>query len=184
MNRVLLVPFGLVLLSFSLIAQSAPQSASQEYVEPATVPSAIALHPGQVALLRVHAFGYQVYQCGMANGAPAWTLSGPDANLFDGKQNQIGTHFANAGAPSWRLNDGSEISGKKVASAPSPDASAVPWLLLSVGAHNGKPGLLTEVTTIQRVNTSGGLAPATGCDASAQGRISKVPYSADYYFSK
>jgi len=170
-----------VALSLPAFAQTA---ASQEYVEPATVPAAIALHAGQVTVIRVHAAGYQVYTCGMANGAAAWTLAGPDANLFDAKQTQVGTHFSSSGAPAWRLNDGSEITGKKVAAAPSPDATAVAWLLLSVVSHGSKTGVLAEVTTIQRVNTVGGVAPTTGCDATNQGRVAKSPYSADYFFSK
>ncbi len=184
MNRPFSIASGLSILlcTIAATAQSAP--ASQEYVEPATVPAAIALSAGQISVLRVHAFGYQVYQCSMVSGAPAWTLTGPDANLFDGKQNSMGTHFAKAGSPSWRLNDGSQISGKKTASAPAPDASAIPWLLLTVVSHSGKAGRLTPVTTVQRVNTSGGAAPATGCDATSQGRTTKSPYSADYYFSK
>jgi len=167
-----------------LCAQGASHSEPTEYIEPATVPSALSLHVGQSLVLRVYASGYQVYQCGTAEGSPTWILSGPDANLFDGKRNLVGSHFATSGSPTWRLNDGSEITAKKVAAAPSPDGSAVPWLMLTVSAHSGKSGLLNEVTTVQRVNTSGGLAPASGCDANHQGRITKSPYSAEYYFSK
>jgi hypothetical protein len=39
-----------------------------------------------------------------------------------------------------------------------------------------------SVTFIQRVNTVGGSAPATGCDATAQGTQLRVPYTASYLF--
>jgi hypothetical protein len=34
------------------------------------------------------------------------------------------------------------------------------------------------------VNTTGGLAPASGCDATTVGAASNVAYTADYYFYK
>lgn len=68
----------------------------------------------------------------------------------------------------------------------SPDA--IPWLLLPVekiGAQNGPTGgdTLTATSFIQRLNTTGGLAPATGCDSLANvGSKAFVPYTADYVF--
>jgi hypothetical protein len=42
---------------------------------------------------------------------------------------------------------------------------------------------LTKTTFIQRLNTSGGLAPSTGCSSAADvGNRAFVPYSADYFF--
>src|SRR5262249_49917453 len=67
-------------------------------------------------------------------------------------------------------------------------SDAVPWLLLQVvGAHPGPMGgnLLMQTTFIQRVNTSGGIAPSTGCTESTDvgGKV-LVPYTADYFFYK
>src|SRR6266849_2519210 len=42
--------------------------------------------------------------------------------------------------------------------------------------------VLSRATTIQRLNTKGGKAPATGCDAAHLGQELRVPYSADYVF--
>ena len=67
------------------------------------------------------------------------------------------------------------------AKVPSPDPTAIPWLLLSA-VSTGGPGKLADVTSIQRLNTSGGVAPATGCDAGHVGTNARVPYSADYLF--
>src|SRR5207253_9964689 len=57
--------------------------------------------------------------------------------------------------PSWRHQDGSEVSGKAVARVESPDADSIPWLLVSATGHAGR-GVLAGVTSIQRINTLGG----------------------------
>ena len=68
----------------------------------------------------------------------------------------------------------------------APDA--IPWLLLQVvGAQDGPSGghTLTATTFIQRLNTSGGVAPSEGCDSSTDvGEEAFVPYTADYFFYK
>ncbi len=65
----------------------------------------------------------------------------------------------------------------------APDAAAIPWLLLS--AASTTPGALGDTTFIQRVNTTGGLAPAAAtCTAAAVGTQAEVPYTADYRFWK
>ncbi len=44
---------------------------------------------------------------------------------------------------------------------------------------------LTDTAWIQRVHTSGGVPPATGCTiAENVGAKSLVPYATDYYFYK
>jgi hypothetical protein len=125
------------------------------------------------------ATGFQVYVCRPeANGKPAWTLKAPDAELFDEQGNSIGKHF---GGPTWQLNDGSQITGKMAAKVDAPDPKAIPWLLVTVTGHSGS-GKLSGVTSIQRVNTVGGLAPPQECTAQGGEVESKSSYSADYYF--
>jgi hypothetical protein len=67
-------------------------------------------------------------------------------------------------------------------------AGAIPWLLLeAAGAQLGPTGggLLTRTTFIQRLNTTGGLAPSTGCSQSTDvGAVALVPYTADYFLYK
>jgi hypothetical protein len=55
-----------------------------------------------------------------------------------------------------------------------------------VGSQSGPTGgdLLTPTTYIQRVNTSGGVAPGTGCSQATDGSTVLVPYTTDYYFYK
>jgi hypothetical protein len=129
-------------------------------------------------LLQVHAKGDQIYACKSDAAQFTWTLKAPDAQLFDKDGKSFGKHFA---GPSWEANDGSRVTGKAVANAPSPDADSIPWLLVNVLSHDGS-GVLSRATTIQRLNTKGGKAPATGCDASHVGQELRVPYSADYLF--
>ena len=64
----------------------------------------------------------------------------------------------------------------------APKPGAIPWLLLTATSHAGQ-GILTRVTSIQRIHTDGGVAPnANTCDASKAGHESRSSYSADYYF--
>ncbi|MDD1624846.1 MAG: DUF3455 domain-containing protein, partial [Methylococcaceae bacterium] len=89
--------------------------------------------------------------------------------------------------------DTSTVWAKLTATAPAPppppdQPPAIPWLLLPVvGAQDGPTGghTLTATTFIQRLNTSGGVAPSTGCDSLGDvGHQAFVPYKADYFFYK
>jgi hypothetical protein len=151
-------------LSFSAAAQQIP---------PQLQPSA-----GEQLLLQVHARGDQVYICKEGATEFSWGLKAPDAQLFDKDGKPFGKHFA---GPSWEANDGSRVTGKAVANVPSPDADSIPWLLVNVVSHEGS-GVLSRTTSIQRLNTKGGKAPASGCDSVAGGKEVRVPYSADYLF--
>jgi hypothetical protein len=48
----------------------------------------------------------------------------------------------------------------------------------------GPVGQLSDTSFIQRVVTTGGLAPATGCDSTSVDKEARVPYTADYRFWK
>ena len=142
------------------------------------VPQQIQAPANEQLLLQVHAKGDQIYTCKGDAGSLSWTLKAPDAQLFDKDGKPFGKHFA---GPSWEANDGSRVMGKAAANAPSPDADSIPWLLVNIVNHEGT-GVLSRATTIQRINTKGGKAPASGCDAAHAGAELRVPYSADYLF--
>ena len=63
---------------------------------------------------------------------------------------------------------------------------AVAWLKITATATQDGPDggdTLSKTTFIQRLNTSGGLAPKTGCAAPTDvGHQAFVPYKADYFF--
>ena len=129
-------------------------------------------------LLQVHAKGDQIYTCKEDGAQFTWMLKAPEAQLTDESGKPFGRHFD---GPSWEASDGSRITGKAVANAPSPDADSIPWLLVTVVTHS-QAGVLARVTSVQRVNTKGGKASASGCDAAHVGREARIPYSADYRF--
>ena len=129
-------------------------------------------------LLRVHGKGDQIYTCNGEGGQFSWVLKAPEAQLTDTNGKAFGKHFA---GPSWEANDGSRITGKAAANAPSPEGDSIPWLLVTVVSRSGD-GVLGRVTSIQRINTTGGKASVSGCDAAHAGQEERKPYSADYLF--
>jgi hypothetical protein len=100
-------------------------------------------------------------------------------DLFDKNGKLIIHHFA---GPSWQAKDGSTVVGKLVNSV-TVDPTVIPWLLLSAAATT--PGRLGQTTFVQRVNTTGGIAPdAATCTPESAGAVQEVPYTADYVFWK
>jgi Protein of unknown function (DUF3455) len=154
-------------------AAGAQQAPSQGQVPQALQPPA-----NEQLVVQVHAKGDQIYSCKVDGAQAGWTLKGPEAQLFDKDGKAFGKHFA---GPSWEASDGSRVVGKAAANAPSPDANSIPWLLVKVVSHEGQ-GVLTQVASIQRINTKGGKAPGSGCDAAHAGQEVRVAYSADYLF--
>lgn len=145
---------------------------------PQQVPQQLQPPAAEQLLVQVHAKGDQIYTCKSDAAQFSWTLKAPDAQLFDKEGKPFGKHFA---GPSWEATDGSRVTGKAVANAPAPDPDSIPWLLVNVLTHENT-GVLSRASTIQRLNTKGGKAPATGCDASHVGQEIRVPYPADYLF--
>ena len=155
------------------------QAAQAQKVSPPNVPDAIQARPGQEVVLLAHASGSQIYTCQPgADGKFGWSLKAPEAELKDQNDKVIGSHFA---GPTWKLKDGSEVTGKASAHVDSEDPNSIPWLLVDVVGRSGN-GLLTKVTTIQRVHTHAGKPPAEGCDESHRDTETKSRYTADYYF--
>lgn len=145
----------------------------------AAVPAILKVPDGQPLLLRAAARGAQIYTCKAKAADPAqfgWALKAPDAELFDQAGVKIGRHYA---GPTWESNDGSRVAAEAVQS--SPVQGAVAWLLLRAKSHEGA-GTLASVTYVQRVDTTGGVAPAEGCDAEHAGAEARVEYSANYDF--
>ena len=145
-------------------------------VKAQTPPDAIAA-PGETVVLTVHAEGAQVYECKAgADGKLAWAFREPIATLFvDGKT--IGRHYA---GPNWEHIDGSAVVAKAAGNAPGATADDIAWLKLQVTASRGS-GVLTGVTTVQRINTKGGKSDGA-CDKA--GSFKSAPYAADYVFLK
>ena len=142
----------------------------------AQIPPALAA-PGESVVATLHAEGAQVYECKAgSDGKLAWAFREPIATLLlDGKT--VGRHYA---GPNWEHVDGSAVVGKAVANVAGKTPSDIPWLKLEVTAHRGS-GTLSGVTTVQRINTQGGVH-AGACDKA--GALHSAPYTADYVFLK
>jgi hypothetical protein len=141
----------------------------------AELPDAISA-PGEALVASVHAVGSQVYECKSdpAAGTLTWQFREPIATLFiSGKT--VGRHYA---GPHWELIDGSAVQGKVAGRAPAASTNDIPLLKLGVAARRGE-GRLSDVTTIQRINTRGGVAEGICKEA---GAFLSVPYTADYTF--
>jgi hypothetical protein len=137
------------------------------------IPEVLKAPAGEKVIRQVRAEGDQVYAC----DGSSWALARPDAKLFDESGKQVGTHFA---GPTWESVDGSRVVGKAAANA-TPDPDSIPWLLVKAVDHKGE-GWMKGVTSIQRLSTKGGKAPATGCDAQHKGQETRSHYTAVYVF--
>jgi Protein of unknown function (DUF3455) len=165
-------------------------------VNPPPVPEEIQVPAGSRAFLEGHAVGTQNYVCLPSGAAFAWSLFTPEATLFDDDARQVITHFFGpsptdgAFRPAWRHSrDTSTVWAQLIAPSSDPNfvaPGAIPWLRVDVvAAQEGPTGgrALNRTASIQRVNTSGGMAPSTGCSASTDvGKKAIVPYAADYIF--
>ena len=167
-----------IYLVFGSLAATAQKDAPQQESAP-DVPDAIAVPEGLQPVLFVRASGSQIYTCQAdPQGNYSWTLKAPEAELKDRKDKVIGQHSA---GPTWKLKDGSEVTGKAAAHVDSLDSDSIPWLLVDVVTNSGK-GALGKVTKIQRVHTHGGKPGTDPCDEPHKGTETKSSYTADYYF--
>jgi hypothetical protein len=140
----------------------------------AQIPAAVAA-PGGKTIGTFQGVGAQIYECKAgSDGKLVWSFREPIAALIDGRKT-IGRHY---GSPTWEDVDGSKIVGKAVGNAPGAASEDIPWLKLSVIGHQGH-GLLSGVTTVQRLDTHGGALNG-GCDKA--GDFRSVAYSATYVF--
>ena len=147
---------------------------------PANLPAS--LKPdGLTVYLEVPATGVQIYTCAKNQaGTWAWAFKAPEANLSDKQHKPLGKHY---GGPTWEGSDGGKVVAAVKANAPAPGGNTIPWLLLDVKSSQGS-GAFSQAKAILRVDTTGGVAPAQGCDEAHANQESRVPYTATYLFLK
>jgi Protein of unknown function (DUF3455) len=192
-----MLPLACATALAAILTISPTQPAHAKKIEPPAVPAGLAPDAGSRAFLVGHASGTQNYVCLPSGAGFAWTLFTPQATLFDGHGKQLTTHFFSPNPfengtvrPAWQHSrDTSTVWVKLNTSSTDPAfvaPDAIAWFLLDVtGSAAGPNGgdKLGATTQIQRVNTVGGKAPASGCSAAANvGDKAFVPYTADYYF--
>jgi hypothetical protein len=147
----------------------------------ASVPPDLAVPADASLSLRAQGRGVQVYVCEAGPDQPGrydWRFVAPQADLFDAQGVKIGRHY---GGPTWEGADGGKVVGEVRAKAPSPDPSAIDWLLLTAKSANGA-GVLGRTRYVRRIDTAGGRAPADGCSAAHAAEEAQVPYTATYEF--
>lgn len=174
-RRLVARPFAALWLWLAFAA--APLAAT-----PPEVPDKLKVPADQMLALDLRGVGVQIYVCAARKDDASkseWALKAPEAELFDAAGKKVGKHYA---GPTWEADDGSKVVGELKARDDGPDPNAIPWLLLSAKSTSGS-GILSRTTSVQRVRTVGGKAPADGCAQAADaGREVRVPYQAAYYF--
>ena len=194
-RRILLTACATALAVAFTVSLPLQAHAGQVTVPP--VPADLEVEPGFKAFLEGHAVGTQNYVCQPSGAGFAFVLFTPQATLFNDADHQIITHFFSPNPDehgtiraTWENSrDTSTVWAALVPDgAVTVDPNSIPWVKLAVvGAEDGPTGggKLSDTKFIQRVNTSGGLAPSTGCSSLADvGKKAFVPYSADYFFYK
>jgi hypothetical protein len=200
-----------VLVLLAWVFGMATWAGAQKVASP-TTPAIITPLPGNSAFLVGHAVGTQGYVCLPTSTGVSWTVNGsrPEATLFAGARGhevQIISHYLSPdtnpnefapkplpfGSATWQSSlDSSKVWAQLLNAIPAgsdpscPNPGAIGCLLLqTIGSQQGPTGgkRLTRTTFIQRLNTQGGSAPATGCSVATDvGKQTLVPYTADYYF--
>ena len=147
---------------------------------PSGITSALTASADEEPVFMLHAEGVHVFECKPLAADPsrfAWAFSGPDATLYDG-----GRPVARNAAENVfeAITDRSSVSAA-IRSHQDGGPSNLPWLLLRARS-TPDDGLFARVTSLQRVNTAGGVAPVGGCDADNAGKEARAAFTADYYF--
>ena len=153
-------------------------AASAAALSPPSVPPRLQPGPAETLAFGLTATGVHVYECRPnARGGYKWTFVRPDVTLSDDSGSVATQQEPNL----WQdSRDRSTVSAVVRASAPA-GGDNLPWTLMAAASHSGT-GTFSGVTSVQRVNTVGGVAPGSGCDELSVGTSTNVAFSADYYF--
>lgn len=173
-RRIITTLAALALPLVSLVAAAgANDSISDRRAAPLSACETLFMPANSVLAFHAYATGVQIYRW---NGT-SWSFVAPAAALYSdaGLNGGVGIHYA---GPTWESVSGGKVVGAVVDRCTA-DQSAIPWLSLSATPDDG-PGIFHDVTFIQRVNTTGGLAPSYA--GSQIGEIVRVPYTAEYLF--
>jgi uncharacterized protein DUF3455 len=152
-----------------------------------TIPAAVEVpNPGgNTRVATYYAEGVQKYKAQVKAGsnpvAYEWVFVAPQADLYDAKNQKVGTHSA---GPSWQLSATDSIYGQHFTPAKtiSADPNSIDWLLLMPKVGKTATGLFSSVSYIQRIVTEGGKAPAM--PPVNINETADVKYTAIYRFSK
>ena len=186
MNNTAIHRLGSALFSLALMAacaQDTPASPKLQRLAPGAVSESqepdlgacqkLDVPEGSRLAFHAYARGVQIYRW----SGTSWVFVAPSADLFEdeGGNGKVGTHYA---GPTWESNSGSKVVAAVIDRCAA-EPNAIPWLILGA-VTSGGPGIFDGTTSIQRLNTVGGVAPAA--PGSVVGEVANVPYTAEYYF--
>ena len=107
-STALTIPIAMLIVL--AVHSAAAQTPAPQIAPPTDVPPALAVPSGLELVLSARGSGSQIYTCKpAADGKFGWALKAPEAELRASDGKLIGHHFA---GPTWKLNDGSEVTGK------------------------------------------------------------------------
>lgn len=145
-----------------------------------SLPPSLEAGTRETLLETLNAAGEATYRCEPAGGRLVWTPVGTEATLVDSARRNVGELVPGGRFVAF---DGSDVVGH-VASEAIVSAGALPWQRIVAPAHlnpaQSAHGRFTNVSSIQRVSTRGGLPPRADC--SVIGLSELVPYFATYRF--
>jgi len=147
---------------------------------PGGLTSSITASADEEPAFMLRAEGTNVFECKPLASDPdrfAWAFSSPQSTLYD-----AGRPVARNAAENMfeSLGDRSTVTAS-IRARQDGGSNNLPWLLLRAQS-TADAGLFAGVTSVQRVNTAGGVAPDTGCDANNAGKEARSAFKADYYF--
>ncbi|WP_242665754.1 DUF3455 domain-containing protein [Paraburkholderia ginsengiterrae] len=178
-SAIRIVPVAL--LAGSLAACALPPSQAQQ-IPPAnaTLPASLRATPQEILQDVLTAVGDTTYSCRRDGNRLSWVGTGSEATLVDAARQSVGTV---APGRYFTAYDGSYMIGR-VTGEEIVTTRALPWQRLAArfnagGARQGE-GRFARSTSVQRVQTTGGLPPVTACDQ--EGTSLFVPYTATYLF--
>jgi hypothetical protein len=205
MKKYMFVALAMILALSAFGVRQAQLARADDITPPPLPPGLEPVPAGNKLFLGAHGVGTQNYVCRPSGAGVAYILFTPQATLFGEDGGQIITHYASPNPDerpntdpkvvadgtirvTWQHRDTSTVWAKvhQPKGAVTVDKKAIPWVLLDVVGHeNGPTGgdELAKTTFIQRLNTTGGLAPKTGCSSLTDvGNQAFVKYTADYFF--
>ncbi|MEP6609889.1 MAG: DUF3455 domain-containing protein [Burkholderiaceae bacterium] len=130
----------------------------------------------QQPVLQLGARGVQIFRCEKRDAGLLWVFRQPQADLLDASGKVVGRHSANF---SFEHDDGSRLVSTIAAYDEAPKPTDLRWLLLTTRSF-GK-GAFENVSSVQRINTAGGIPPAR-CDASQLNQLLRLEFTSDFVF--
>jgi hypothetical protein len=149
------------------------------------IPADLQVPAGNKLLMQTYASGVQIYQSRRSvadSNIFVWVNIAPSATVYAKPDftNPIAIHYV---GPTWEFTKG-PFKDEKVVGAKwkgvTVDATAIQWLLLKAVDSLSSPG--NKITYIQRICTTGGLAPSAIPAEYNPGTLMNSPYTASYLF--